>query len=163
MTRIPRLAAVVILAAAVTGCGGDPEPAAAPSSTVAATSVSPSPSPSLSPSPSPSLSPSHKPTLPIEMTDEGGNCVSEGRCGYYVAGSSCKNVEWCKKSHLVEPGTWATDGGTGATDCMWGLSLPPEYGVDDGGYAIGPLEVAVPKGAIFSTRNCAAGWQWLHP
>ncbi|QGN48617.1 hypothetical protein GKC29_18480 [Micromonospora sp. WMMC415] len=101
--------------------------------------------------------------MPIVMTDEGGNCVSASRCGYYVAGASCKNVEWCKKSDLVEPGRWATDGGSGPSDCMWGLSKPPEYGLDDGGYANSYTEVQVTKGAIFSTRNCASGWKWLHP
>jgi hypothetical protein len=97
------------------------------------------------------------------MTDEGGDCVKPGSCGYYVAGPSCKGIEWCKKAHLVEPGTWVTEGGSSPTDCMYGVSLPPKYSLDDGGYAPHYLQVKVPKGAIFSTRNCDAGWTWLHP
>ncbi|WP_200211005.1 hypothetical protein [Micromonospora coerulea] len=99
------------------------------------------------------------------MTDEGGDCIDDkpDKCGYYVAGSSCKNVEWCEKDDHVEPGTWATDGGTGPSDCRWGLSLPPEYGMDGGGYATSYTEVQVPKGAIFETHDCVADWKWLHP
>ncbi|MEU8301131.1 hypothetical protein AB0C04_28055 [Micromonospora sp. NPDC048909] len=157
------LPAVLLAAVALAGCGGAPELAAAPSPTPAVASASPSPSPSPSLSPSVSVSPAYKPKLPTVMTDDGGNCVREGRCGYYVAGSSCKNVEWCKKGDLVEPGSWATEGGPGMSDCMWGLSKPPEYGLDDGGYATSYLEVVVPKGAIFDTHDCASGWHWLHP
>ncbi|MBM0275082.1 hypothetical protein [Micromonospora tarensis] len=166
MTRTHRLLlTALLLTAALAGCGGDPDTAAAPSATPATTSASPSLSPSPSPPPSPSVSasPSYKPKLATVMSDAGGSCVSKGRCGYYVAGSTCKNVEWCKKAHLVEPGTWATDGGSGPTDCMWGLSKAPEYGVDDGGYASSYTEVVVPKGAIFDTHNCVNDWEWLHP
>ncbi|PWU48113.1 hypothetical protein DLJ47_28880 [Micromonospora sp. S4605] len=134
------------------------------SASAAATTPVATPTASASPSPSssPSSSPSYKPKLPTKMTDEGGYCTDR-RCGHYVAGSSCKGIEWCTKKALVEPGTWATDGGSGFTDCMWGLSLPPEYGLEDGGYATSYLEVVVPKGAIFDTDDCDAGWKWLHP
>ncbi|MBQ0905020.1 hypothetical protein [Micromonospora sp. U21] len=97
------------------------------------------------------------------MTDDGGNCIRAGRCGYYVAGASCKGIEWCKKAHLVEPGDWATEGGTDLTGCMWELSTPPEYGHTDGGYATSYMQVTVPKGAIFSTHDCESDWEWVHP
>ncbi|MEH0820464.1 MULTISPECIES: hypothetical protein [unclassified Micromonospora] len=161
--------AVLILAVGFALGRGSDQPeaanrqAATASPTAAATTLAATPS--ASPTPSPSSSPSYTPNLPTTMTDEGGDCIDDkpDKCGHYVAGSSCKNVEWCEKDDLVEPGLWATDGGTGLTDCMWGLSLPPEYGFDGGGYATSYTEAQVPKGAIFTTRNCLAGWKWLHP
>ncbi|WP_433263300.1 hypothetical protein ACQPWR_25680 [Micromonospora vinacea] len=164
MTRTHRLLLpALLITASLVGCSGNPETVAAPQPIPVTTSASPSPS--LIPSPTPTLSPTpaYEPKLSTVMTDSGGSCVSKGRCGYYVAGSTCKNVEWCKKGHLVEPGSWATEGGSGLTDCVWGLSKAPEYGVDDGGYATGYTEVVVPKGAIFDTHNCVSDWEWLHP
>jgi hypothetical protein len=112
---------------------------------------------------SPSPTPVYVPKLPTTMSDDGGNCVSAGRCGYYVAGPTCKGIEWCKKEDLVEPGLWSTDGGDGFSDCMWGLSVPPTYDLDDGGYAEERQSVMVPKGAIFDTHDCANDWAWQQP
>lgn len=95
------------------------------------------------------------------MTDEKGYCTSDDRCGNYVAGPSCKNVEWCEKAHLVEPGTWETEGSDSLTGCMWELSAPPKYGHTDGGYATSYMQVTMPKGAIFSTSDC--DWKWVSP
>jgi hypothetical protein len=151
-----------LLAIAIVGCSSSPNDQSREAATAAATSSSAAP-PTTKATASPSSSPVYLAKLPTTMTSDGGDCVRSGLCGYYVAGSSCKHVEWCSKEDLVEPGLWGTLGGDGGTDCSWGLSKPPDYGLDDGGYAAGYTEVTVPKGASFDTHDCAADWNWLGP
>lgn len=149
-----RLILPVVLLAVLTGCGGDPEPAAARAPS-AATSSAPS-----SPSPSPSASTLYKPTLPTTMTADGGSCVSKGKCGYYVAGASCGKTEWCTKGDLVEPGLWRTLGGESPTECGW--AIVERGGLEYANYATGWTEIPVPEGAVFHVRSCPNEWTWVH-
>ena len=68
-----------------------------------------------------------------------------------------------QEEDLVEPGLWSTEGGDGLMECQWGISKPPNYEFDDGGYAEEGQSVFVPKGAIFDTHDCPNDWTWQQP
>jgi hypothetical protein len=166
--RTAALATSLVMVLCLLGCAGpDGEATGSSTSTATARSAavsSPATSPSpVSPSQSPSPTPTYVPKLPTAMSDDGGSCVGEGHCGNYVAGPTCRGIEWCDKKALVEPGLWSTEGGDGLTECMWELSKPPKYEFDDGGYAEEGEYVFVPKGAIFDTDDCPNDWTWLQP
>jgi hypothetical protein len=161
-------ATILVMVLCLTGCANSDEKSAKPSEFTATAQSGAVSSPATSHSTaglptSSSPTPAYVAKLPTTMSDDGGNCVSGGRCGYYVAGFTCKGIEWCKKKDLVEPGLWSTEGGDGLTECQWGISKPPKYELDDGGYAEEGQSVFVPKGAIFDTHDCPNDWTWQQP